>query len=644
MSRTAVLLIGVQNVGSLTPLQAVPQALSKMLGWAKTQTSAEYIRVVSDTDRDVVCDGDGNVLTTHGESVVRASDVLDSAEHLTELPAVDRLVIYFCGHGIVVGSDEFWLLSKAPMWGSEAINVAGTAKAGQSLQIPHVVLISDACRLLTTQIQGAAVGGTVILPTLARLGARSKVDKLYACALGTAAYEVPAADGTGYAAVYTDVLTSALRGNPSHVVDRSQTEDGSVVRTRTLEEHLPDLLIERLRQLDTPIDVYQQPDAEVLSGARAWLSRLNEGDDDVAGENNHAPTIDSPLSLRKLARGELNAAIELVSTNDRTEPTFVRAVESTQLPAISLTAHLSSPPNWHNHGDEGDWSEFSDAILIGFHSAGGVAFDTALTFGEYAPMELRMRGLALLQFVGVAPRRILVRGREEQRPSPVTSLAPDGTEVYSVLVRAGEKQWPTPALVQLDDGGIFALPLTSGAVTRIDASTGSLHSISYALSERTANDAVMDAVLREAVAHASAHGVFHPAEDDLDRLLTAMRIRKDVDPSLALYVGYALSDRDRQRELGDMRYLLKHSTGYDFFDLALLNTVRDDRMSGNRTRPDPPTPPYPLLSQGWPLLPVLAKPRSRNTELWRRLRPMRREGLWTSFSEDAWNLLEWIAS
>lgn len=627
MSHTAVLLVGVQHAGSLTPLQAVPEALSKMHEWAKTQTTTRYIRRVCDFEGDEV----------------RASAVQDAADELLNLPDVSRLVIYFCGHGIVVGTDEFWLLSRAPKWGSEAINVGGTAKAGQSLQIPHIVLISDACRLLTTHVQGAAVGGTVILPTTDRAGARSKVDKLYACALGAAAYEVPTPDGTGYAAVYTDVLALALRGEPALVVDWSHTRDGSVVRPRALEEYLPTLLIERLEELKAPIHVHQQPDAEVLSGAHAWLSKLGSSPNgvEVVGD---APAVDSRPTLRGLARRELDTAIELVSSNDRTEADFVRAVESAQLPVISLTEHLSSPTSWQTPSDEGDWSEFTDAMLIGFHSAGRVPFDTALMFGESAPHELGLRKLALVQFVGVAPRRILVRGREEQIPVPLTSLTSDETEVFSVLVRAGESWWPTPALVQLEDGGVFALPLTSGAVTRIDASEGSLHSISYALSDRQADDAVMDAVLRDAVARASAQGVFHPAEEDLDRLLTAMRIRKDVDPSLALYVAYALSDRDRQEELADMRYLLKLSTGYDFFDLAMLNTRADDRMWGDRTQPDPPTPPYPLLSQGWPLLPVLARSDDRSTQFWDHLRPMRRQGLWTSFSQEAWDLLDWIAS
>jgi len=625
MGHTAVLLIGVEGAGDLTRLQAVPKALKRMTKWARSQTPDEYIRVITDAD----------------DKPVRAGDLSDATDELLAMPEIDKLVIYFCGHGIVVGTDEFWLLSRAPTWGSEAVNVVGTAKAGQSLQIPHVVLISDACRLLTTDIQGAAVSGTVILPTQGRAGPRAKVDKLFACALGAAAYEVPTEDKTGYAAVYTEVLASALRGKPTLFVDRTKPLDGPVVRTRALEDHLPARLLDLLTKLKVPIDVDQQPDAELLSGADAWLSKLSDDGEDALPASEPAAAL--PRTVGGVARAELGAAIGLVESDDPADAAYIDAVAVTQSPTISLTAELIAPDNYLSRYGLKYWAGFADRVIGGLHGASGGPIETALGFGDHASAELELEGLALLQFVGVPPRLLKVQGRDEETPLVITSIAADGAKVASVLVEAGKSWWPTPGLVKLADGGVFILPITSGAVTRIDASEGALHSISYALSARSSGDTVTDAILRDAVAAASARGVFHPAEEDLERLITAMRIQKDVDPSLALYVAYALSDRGRLEEISDMRYLLKQSTGYDFFDLAMLDETGRVMRAPDRTRPDLPVPPYPLLAQGWPLLPVLAK--ADGFERMRAdLMPLRRKGLWTSFTAEGWDLLEGVVA
>ena len=76
-------------------------------------------------------------------------------------------------------------------------------------------------------------------------------------------------------------------------------------------------------------------------------------------------------------------------------------------------------------------------------------------------------------------------------------------------------------------------------------------------------------------------------------LAKRMQLAKGVDPSLALYAAYAYDALQRSELIDEMRTYMVRDLGLTFFDIALLSGgFKRQRI----------VPPFPMLSQGWPLL------------------------------------------
>ncbi|WP_425844437.1 hypothetical protein [Agrococcus sp. TSP3-2-1] len=231
---------------------------------------------------------------------------------------------------------------------------------------------------------------------------------------------------------------------------------------------------------------------------------------------------------------------------------------------------------------------------------------------------------------------IRVDGASLQRVAgaSVESSADSRRHPFAVRLRVEPGDAPArPLLLELTDGGVMSLPVIGGSAVRIECHAQQVVNVSYDRSGafRSYHSAT-DEILRHAVAAASQRGLFDPVDDDLDEIVQLMRGRKEVDPSLALYTAYALYKHRRRSELADMRYILHATTRYDFFDLALLDGG-DAHPYGDQF--GAPEPGYPLLSQGWPYFFAMRQPGERERTLF----GLRRDGLWTSFAADAWDIL-----
>jgi hypothetical protein len=58
---------------------------------------------------------------TDDKQPVSGADIFRAVDNFVKLETVQQLVVYFAGHGSVVGFGEFWLLSEAPHNPNEAV-------------------------------------------------------------------------------------------------------------------------------------------------------------------------------------------------------------------------------------------------------------------------------------------------------------------------------------------------------------------------------------------------------------------------------------------------------------------------------------------------------------------------------------------
>jgi len=443
----------------MRPLQAVRSGIDRVAGWARRQGFVDVI-VLTDELAPVTLRG-----------------VLDIVDGVVRTGITDQLLVYFAGHGVNVGRSEFWLLSDAPRIVSEAVDVTASTQLARACGIPHVVLISDACRSAAEGIRMQSVSGAPIFPS-EDLGLSSgHVDHFLACALGSPSYEIrDAGDAAArYRAVYTEALVDALDGRAEGTLDW----EGRLARVRPwpLRDHLEVEVGRRLAHL-WPGDVLTQlPDARISSPPSAWISELRDLDLDLSGR---------PEPTRDAGPGSLPAAVRLA---------IHEHLSARSTTALRRAAHLGVP-------GAAELMAASDRLLV--------------------PVDPGPRAF---------PAGIVVRGSAVRTASTAQEvLSPD---VHGVIALA-----PGPgivALVELDNGSSVAVPVLRGHLTAVTVEDGEVVDITIELVGRRP-----DRSLHALMAAAARRGVLGVDEDDLAALADEAVSEHVADPVLALFAGYEL--------------------------------------------------------------------------------------------------------
>lgn len=564
----AVILIGVKKTGNLPVLQAVDSGLRRMAEWARFQRIPdERVRILSDESGEV-----------------RVHQIGDEIEKLANLTTIEQLIVYFSGHG-VNNRGEYWLLSRAPANANEAVNVEASVLLARYSGIPHVVMISDACRSAADGIQAQHVMGSDIFPNDPAGGLENPVDIFFACARGNPALEVrsPEEAAGQFSALYTEVLAECLRGEHAEVIEYVHEDEVNVglVRPRKLRDHLREEVSRRLAlKLGAAPRINQTPDARIVSD-NTWLSRI------------------------KPTRGALRSAQQTYS-----EPGPSPANSSFALSGSLFSSALDGRLDvWHHalasgHGGVKEASILANAAAAYATDSGSMGFETKCGF--------TLRGARVARVVCMQVKAEI--------------LDRDGTIVrVDSAPRSG-----APVLLVLTDGSGILVPAISEFVAELSFQGGLLTNLSYEPSVHTSRwsdyarrrDELR--ALRATVAASVAMGVFRLDGNEALKLASKMQYSKGVDPSMALYAAYAYHDLQRRDLINRMHSFLQDDLGFAFYDVALLAGGGPQAV----LRGPQVAPACPMLSQGWTLLsayrislpPVLS-------DLEQHLLP----ALWTSF-------------
>lgn len=124
---------------------------------------------------------------------------------------VDRLVLFYSGHGLCNQVGDYWLLSDFERDGDEAVNLTLSMRNARRLGIRQIALFSDACR---SSLNAAAfVGGRSIFPRpgRARRGL-AHYDEFLSTDIGEEAQEVAQADASKSYGVFSRCVLTALHG------------------------------------------------------------------------------------------------------------------------------------------------------------------------------------------------------------------------------------------------------------------------------------------------------------------------------------------------------------------------------------------------------------------------------------------------
>lgn len=174
---------------------------------------------------------------------------------------IDRLVVYFAGHGIVKSAaDQFWLLSDAADNLREGINVEAFRRgllkcnigASNNQISGQLCIIGDACR--NTGRDALEFTGDPILTSTAKMNKRIQLDKFLSASLGNYSFHIDEAENQSAYCLFTEVLVDALRGQKRKAVENSDHRFKPAVTNHKIIEYLYEEIDIRAADLEEEIE------------------------------------------------------------------------------------------------------------------------------------------------------------------------------------------------------------------------------------------------------------------------------------------------------------------------------------------------------------------------------------------------------
>lgn len=213
--------IGVADPRGMTRLPGVRTSIDQMADWAHKQQYDSIVRVCDDTEP------------------VTAQRIKDHLGPLLDQP-LNRIVVYFVGHGFSDALDQLWILSDGPEVNTGRISRNALRASLETYGPVQIAMISDAC--LTAR--GFPSGATPVLDD--RSGSRKNVfvDNIYSTLPNEPSYFFRAEEKKSEFCLFTSVLLEFLNGRHPNAFRLADGECPDVT-TQTLLWNLPEAVEDR---------------------------------------------------------------------------------------------------------------------------------------------------------------------------------------------------------------------------------------------------------------------------------------------------------------------------------------------------------------------------------------------------------------
>ncbi|MFZ6681934.1 caspase family protein [Undibacterium sp. Tian12W] len=578
MVRKAMVAIGVDKTASSFPtLRAAAFGAKQVADWANNQGF------------------DCVLLTDEGSKKVSHKDVFDAVKKFAEAGIYDQLVLYFSGHGVLMGPDcEVWLLSDAPDNQNEAINVFGSIANARTCGIDHIVVYSDACRSFPANWRGVMLTPGTIFPVQNPKSPAPEVDVFYATLPGNPSFEVPPDQASRtYRGLFTDCLMKALRGQVSSVIV-SDTQR-QVVPARQLKIYLVGAVPQAATRVS--IKLMQFPDARVETILPKYLAEVAS----VIGQNvKPQHIVDQDVVVNTFPSSGLRQTINKIQERVLVQGYFDRT------PVV-----LSDIPD--SNGVQSDMTSILEA-------KGREGFETRTGFSVHG-VELKsafITGTSCDIFIEDGATHIRIH------------------EVYenSTYDRKYERR---TASIRFSDGSgvvLSVLPGYVGTVVVVDGQvvtvnyTPSLHSSNYWDYERVSERLEQR---RAFVAVAARNGVFRL--DNAEYAADHLRVLKRIDPTLGIYAAYAYAQVGNFAGVRSIFHIMNDEPEPVPFDVAMLAFQLETREHVTLDF----APGMPMLTQGWM---SLGRFEAIMPDSLKAARCYLKPSLWTTFAAEGMDILE----
>ena len=247
--------IGVAKPRGMTPLPGVENSVGAMAAWATKQGYAAS----TITDKQVPVSADR--IRAKLEESLQAADF------------VDRIVVYFGGHGFLEAPDQIWILSDGPSVNTGRISRNTLRASIQTYRPKQIGIIADAC----LEARYFASGSVSVLDDKPGSQRRVFVDSIFSTSPNLPSYNfVSDTEGKDFC-LFTSVLLAFLTGRDPRAF-RLANGTSIDVTTQTLYFNLPDAVIERAAELGVLQEPQMDPGFPVGEDVYSRFDLASSGD------------------------------------------------------------------------------------------------------------------------------------------------------------------------------------------------------------------------------------------------------------------------------------------------------------------------------------------------------------------------------
>jgi hypothetical protein len=262
MASSLAIVVGVSKIPGLQPLPGARTGADEFAAWARAQGF------------DVECVNDWT-----GVRAVQSRDIATIVRRAVDDMTMERLFIFFAGHGVSKGGADFWLLSDVINDSTEAINVDLSVRRAWGCGIRHVAFFADACRTPPESQTINEVEGRSLFPPGRSFDGSVELDQFYATMAGDPAWEKNGHNGADAFGIFSQCLMRGLRGEEPGVVEQVV---GGLQERAVLARTLRDVLKKTVRiAASRNAGVEQRPDCRPGSywkpNVLAWVPSLSLG-------------------------------------------------------------------------------------------------------------------------------------------------------------------------------------------------------------------------------------------------------------------------------------------------------------------------------------------------------------------------------
>jgi len=593
----AAVVVGVDKVGGGLPkLKAAASGAEDVADWLRR----------SDYKVDLLTDRTGRV---------ERKAIFQAVTAFVETGAVERLVIYFGGHGFLNGpGDEFWVLSDAPLDASEAVNVSLSQHAARYLGIPEVVFISDACRVRAHTGVLGSIKGASIFPNVKPNHNITEIDFYYGTWPGDPALERDSVEAEGAHGLFTQELLQAHKSAPPEAI--LKVGEREFVRSRWLKKVLLDRVDARAAAI--ALRLTQRPDIQIQTY------------DSYIAEHEYADKIDEAADISDPGP---ESATDINDDENETSTVYKKGIQQPKIAdETSSDEGRSSPPERRR----------SAPIRHRDNGSGDIGQK-----GLEAPPFLREAAFISPAFIS----RVDLLRRADPLGIPTfwtgsgVSLACSGDVLRDIAFGPGIaevtrfetgvttvafdiRRPASPVAIRFNDGTGMLLPMLPDYNVEIVRQEGRTLLVGYTW-VHFRDPRLVD--LRAQVMSAATLGMLDRTKAAARSLATQIRKAKKFDPALGLVASLAYMLAGDQKGAASVRRYMREDLGVDLFDSWLLGGAGD----GDR----PISPALPLLSQTWSFLDLYDAPLPEAAKNLRRV-----PGFWTVFESDAMDTIMQLVS